>query len=340
MTQLFPEIGAILTQASGNSQVQITYRDRFANRNTPLEQSGTGVAQALHLVALTLFSEPGRIFLIDEPHAYLHPGAERQLVEFLRDHPEHAYVCATHSPVFINAADPEACWLVTRDQQGTAMHSVFAEGHGRRHVFAELGIDPGDVALSERVLFVEGPSDQAVYPLLLNRLGFNVVTRNCLVLSLTGADLTRPLSAVLTELSAELHVPFTVLLDGDKRDQYGDNPHACFLPVDDLEELFIQDPEAVREGILATLAQEDPERAKAVAAEWSSADIARYLTQNRRPRTKAAGLLSGLARRMGTVYRKPVQAPMIAKHLRDSVVEQLRPTVLARLEGKGPGTIA
>jgi predicted ATPase len=120
MGQLFPEIDAILTQAVGESQVQLTYRDRFAGRNTPLDQSGTGVAQALHLVALTLFSEPGRIFLIDEPHAFLHPGAERQLVGFLRDHPEHAYVCATHSPVFINAADPEACWLVTRDERGTA----------------------------------------------------------------------------------------------------------------------------------------------------------------------------------------------------------------------------
>jgi predicted ATP-dependent endonuclease of OLD family len=136
--------------------VRITYRDRFAARNTPLEQSGTGVAQALHLVSLILFSEPGRIFLIDEPHAYLHPGAERCLVQFLRDHPEHAYVCATHSSVFINAADPDACWLVTRDPQGTGMHSVFAEGHSRRHIFSELGIDPGDVALSERILFVEG----------------------------------------------------------------------------------------------------------------------------------------------------------------------------------------
>ena len=75
MAELFPEIDAILTQAIGDQQVQITYRDRFAGRNTPLEMSGTGVAQALHLIALTLFSEPGRILLIDEPHAYLHPGA-------------------------------------------------------------------------------------------------------------------------------------------------------------------------------------------------------------------------------------------------------------------------
>lgn len=332
MAELFPEIDAILTQAVGDQQVQITYRDRFARRNTPLEQSGTGVAQALHLIALTLFAEPGRILLIDEPHAYLHPGAERRLVQFLRDHPEHAYVCATHSPVFINAADPDACWLVTRDERGTAMHSVFAEGYSRRHIFSELGIDPGDVAFAEHILFVEGPSDKAVYPLLLARLGFNTAQRNCLVLSLAGADLTRPLSAVLTELSAQLHVPFTVLLDGDKRDQYSENPNVCFLPVTDLEELFLQDPQAVCEGLLAALAEEDPQRAKAARAQWSQDDVAGYLAQHRRPQTKSAELLTGLARKMGTSYRKPIQAPLIAAHLKESIIEQIRPIVMPRLD--------
>jgi hypothetical protein len=48
-------------------------------------------------------------------------------------------------------------------------------------------------------------------------------------------------------------------------------------------------------------------------------------------------LLSGLARQMGTVYRKPVQGPMIAKHLGDNVVEQLRPVLLPKLSGEEPG---
>lgn len=338
MAELFPEVDAILTQAVGDQQVQITYRDRFARRNTPLEQSGTGVAQALHLIALILFSQPGRILLIDEPHAYLHPGAERRLVQFLRDHPEHAYVCATHSPVFINAAEPDACWLVTRDEHGTAMRSVFAEAYSRRRIFSELGIDPGDVALAERILFVEGPSDLAVYPLLLARLGFNTAQRNCLVLSLAGADLTRPLSAALSELSAQLRVPFTVLLDGDKRNQYDENPNVCFLPVADLEELFLQDPAAVLEGLLVGLAEEDPQRGKVARAQWSPDDVARYLAQHRRPQTKAAALLAGLARQMGATYRKPVQAPLIAAHLKDGIVEQLRPIVMSRLESQEANT--
>jgi len=83
---------------------------------------------------------------------------------------------------------------------------------------------------------------------------------------------------------------------------------------------------------LTALAEEDPERAKAVEAEWSTEDVSAFLARNRRPATKASALLTGLARQMGTTYRKPVQAPMIAAHLVDSVVEQLRPIVMPRLD--------
>ncbi|HET9897684.1 MAG TPA: ATP-binding protein [Streptosporangiaceae bacterium] len=334
MAELFPEIGAILTQAVDDDQplVRITYRDRFAGRNTPLDESGTGVAQALHLVSLVLFSEPGRIFLIDEPHAFLHPGSERRLVRFLLDHPEHTYVCATHSPVFLNATDPEACWLVTRDTAGTAMHPVFADGFGRRHLFAELGIEPGDVALAEHVLFVEGPSDKASYPLILAQLGYDVVARNCSVISLHGADLSRPLAEVLRQLATDLLVPFTILLDGDKRAEYAGNTDVVFLPSADLEKFLIQDPTAVRAGMLAVIAEEAPALASSAAASWPDDAVAVYLTENTRPETRAADLLNGLARKMGTSYRKPVMTPKIAEHLCTAVAEQLRPSLLARLE--------
>jgi hypothetical protein len=169
-------------------------------------------------------------------------------------------------------------------------------------------------------------------PLLLAGLGYDTAQRNCLVLSLAGADLTRPLTAVLTELSAQLHVPFTVLLDGDKQDQYRDNPNVCFLPVADLEELFLQDPQAVHDGLLSALTEENPERAKAVEAQWSPDAVATYLAQHRHPQTKAAELLTGLARRMGTTYRKPVVAPLIAERLSAHAIEQLRPVLMPRLD--------
>jgi hypothetical protein len=73
-------------------------------------------------------------------------------------------------------------------------------------------------------------------------------------------------------------------------------------------------------------------RPDVAATAWSSASVAEYLTEQRRPETKAADLLKGLARKMGSSYRKPVQAPGIAARLRPEVIEQLRPVLLTRLE--------
>ncbi len=116
-------------------------------------------------------------------------------------------------------------------------------------------------------------------------------------------------------------MPFTVLLDGDQQDKYDDNPNVCFLPAPDLEEFLLQDPDAVRNGLLAGLAQEDPDRAKAAEAGWPSEAVAAYLADHRRPETKGAQLLTGLARELGTTYRKPVHAPLIAEHLDERFVD-------------------
>lgn len=42
--------------------------------------------------------------------------------------------------------------------------------------------------------------------------------------------------------------------------------------------------------------------------------------------------LSGLARRMGMTYRKPVIAPLIAERLSDRIIEQFRPVLMPRLD--------
>jgi hypothetical protein len=40
----------------------------------------------------------------------------------------------------------------------------------------------------------------------------------------------------------------------------------------------------------------------------------------------------------GTIYRKPVQAPMIATHLEDRIIEQLRPIVMPKLDPEEAST--
>lgn len=122
-------------------------------------------------------------------------------------------------------------------------------------------------------------------------------------------------------------LPFTVVLDGDQRAKYCEVPEVWFLPASNLEELVLGDPAAVREGLLAAVAEADPPRATELELEWTSTAVATYLTANRRPETTALQLLTGLARKMGITYRKAVHTPLLVQELSQAVVDQLKPLI-------------
>jgi predicted ATPase len=104
MVEAFPEIQALTVMPGAGSQtgmLALNYED--IDDPVPLEQCGTGVAQMLALATGILTAPGPRVFLIDEPQAYLHPHAERSLLRLLSQHPEHQYVIATHSNFLLSA---------------------------------------------------------------------------------------------------------------------------------------------------------------------------------------------------------------------------------------------
>ena len=104
---------------------------------------------------MILFSEPGKIFLIDEPHVYLHPGAEKLLANFIREHMEHKYVIATHSLIFIQAVIPDIVYLVTRGKDETRVKESLSEVQSKALLLEELGVNLGDMLIAEKIIFVE-----------------------------------------------------------------------------------------------------------------------------------------------------------------------------------------
>jgi predicted ATPase len=200
--KIFPEVEMILTPPAGANRFTLRLRDRYARKDISLDDVGTGVARIVHLITAVLFNPAERIFLIDEPTTHLHPGSEKVLAAFLREHDEHAYVIATHSPIFINAIEPDRVWLVTRnDEAGSRVQRVFRGQLGRRHVFDELGASPGDIALAERIIFVEGATDAEIYPILLERLRLDLGAANAAILPLYGAGNAEAIQQTVEHLS-------------------------------------------------------------------------------------------------------------------------------------------
>lgn len=321
--EMFPEVEQILASATEANTITVRLRDKFAHSDVSLDDAGTGLARMLHLIACVLIYEAGRVFLIDEPTTHLHPGSEKVLAEFLRGHTEHDYVISTHSPIFINAIDPDRAWLITRDERGTVIQPAFTEDTGRKLVFQELGVWPGDIAIAERLLFVEGLTDELVYPIILDKLGWNVVATNCEVIELHGSEVARPLQRAIDHLASVISVKYLVMLDGDKTGSFQGDA-VKYLPVPEVEDLFLRDPQAIYEGFERVFAAGwGTDRMQGWLAEWTKDRVAAYLAADH-GNAKGKRVLRNLAQEMGTTYSPAVHGPAIADVMNPAVVEDLR----------------
>jgi hypothetical protein len=218
----------------------------------------------LMLATAILTSTTPRLLLIDEPHAFLHPAAEHSLLRLMRDHPEHQYVVATHSGVFLNAVPLDQVRLITIDGSGSHINDV-------RHaseVLSAIGVTAADLWSADALLWIEGRSDvDAVNEVIARSSEFRDVS----IRALAMPDWMRSLAATEKKAAATvefceavsvavmpLKVPTLFVFDSDEKTPevkarieaatYGS---ARFLPVRELENLLL-DPPAVQ-SVLANL---------------------------------------------------------------------------------------
>ena len=322
--QIFPEIEQVLTISDVQEPaVTIAVREKFVHELISLRDCGAGVAQILHLVALVIFSSPGRIFLIDEPHVFLHPESERTLAQFLRDHSEHDYIVATHSVVMINALHPVQIWLATRDQGSTQVQAVFLETEGRQQIFESLGWEFGDFAWVERILFVEGPSDYKVWPIFFERWEWADEAQRCTVIPLNGSGATSPVQAIMAEIRNQFSIDMLFCLDGDQEDKES-GADVVFLPVHEIENVLMRDSHAIRQVFLEENPFIDDKREELLPL-WSADKIEHYLQSH--PDPKGSKRLGDLAHEMGLRYNKVIHNAQIAKQMNIELVHDLQELV-------------
>lgn len=163
LTKVFPEFKYLNPESRGSSVlISLTLKKR--SEKVLLSHCGTGVEQMLALASFVVTSPPGSIVVIDEPHSFLHPYAERELMRFLSEHKEHRYIIGTHSPVVINAVSPSN--VVHLDESRGFLDTGKRDADLSR-VLMDLGYRNSDFLFQDRLVFVEGESDQEILPILL-----------------------------------------------------------------------------------------------------------------------------------------------------------------------------
>jgi len=138
-----------------------------------LSDCGTGVSQVLAILYVVVTSQEPQTIIIDEPQSFLHPGAAKKLIEILKleEFAKHQYFIATHSAEIIGAANPSTIVKLRYEQGETKILTMNAgDIKEQRSLLAELGVSLSDVFGADSILWVEGPTEEVCFPLVLSKL--------------------------------------------------------------------------------------------------------------------------------------------------------------------------
>jgi len=138
----------------------------------PLQDSGTGIGQVLAILYVALTSAFPRSIIVDEPQSFLHPAAIRKLFEILQiSFPQHQYIATTHSPLVVSASNPGSITLLQKVKFETQVQQVSSdEAHDLRITLDAVGARFSDVFGAERILWVEGRTEESSFPIIIRAL--------------------------------------------------------------------------------------------------------------------------------------------------------------------------
>jgi hypothetical protein len=134
-----------------------------------LKESGTGLGQVLAILYVVLNTDQPQCILIDEPNSFLHPAASRKLIRILGEFRQHQYIISTHSPEVISAAKPTNIVLLQRESEKTTVSILDAtQLESQEKYMQAVGVKLSDVYGSDNIIWVEGITEEALFPALIS----------------------------------------------------------------------------------------------------------------------------------------------------------------------------
>ena len=158
MAEIVPDVGRLEVR-TGGSQLRVVFEGATGDRN--LKDLGTGVEQLLMTLTVGIMEAPPFTLVVEEPETNLHPAAQRALLGLLQSWAiDRQVIAATHSTVMLDwSPGGDRLWLVTRNQGTSQVEPV---NQDPLPLLRSLGVRLSDVLSADRVLVVEGPSDEDV----------------------------------------------------------------------------------------------------------------------------------------------------------------------------------
>ncbi len=173
VSRVFPNVKWIQAPpVGGNFQLRclpLPPETRRDDLSIPLSRMGTGIGNIIAMLYVVLTSRDPQVIAIDEPNAFLHPRALRELLAILESEgKQHQFILTAHSADVLTSVSARSISLLEFNGTATTVKRVDRKDlHSVRGALAELGIRVTDLHAKDRVLWVEGQTEELVMPDLL-----------------------------------------------------------------------------------------------------------------------------------------------------------------------------
>ena len=127
------------------------------------------IRDALAMLYVALTAPAQRFILLEEPNSFLHPRALRELLAILAEiGGKHQFFITTHSSDVLRTIKASTVTLLEYDGQRTTIKQTTGDKlHELQAGLVDLGISLTDLHGCDKVLWVEGETEEAIFPMLL-----------------------------------------------------------------------------------------------------------------------------------------------------------------------------
>ena len=200
---------------------KIHLEDRHLSESIDIRERGSGVGSLLLLSMMQAYVDlqvgEGYMLLFEEPGNFLHPAAERKMLDALRSIADSGgqVMITTHSQVFIdNRADAEM-YITRRDSGITTFEHIEEDAF---KAVDEIGARNSDILQSDFVIYVEGPSDVKILETIAETYDDDWQEHNITIQHLGGSNISHCEPSKLKKINRS----FAFLLDSDKTSEDDD----------------------------------------------------------------------------------------------------------------------
>ncbi|MBQ0850135.1 AAA family ATPase [Streptomyces sp. BH-SS-21] len=160
LERIVPNVGQLMTPTS-QGMFHVAFREKWVGGNFShnLKDVGTGVEQVL-LTLVAGLTSAAHTLVLEEPETGLHPAAQRALLSVIQDWARQGrnFFISTHSTVFLDWASSN---ILEVRKEGAAS-KVQLVSTNREKVLHALGVRLSDALSAERLLVLEGKSDELI----------------------------------------------------------------------------------------------------------------------------------------------------------------------------------